>query len=77
MRGTWLTLHDLIFLSNNLNSQEIFERAKLGPDALLKFLNWEGREKTRWTMTILVGELRQALHPDAKASEHHDCSINF
>jgi len=52
--------------SLGITAEEIFERAKLGPAALLKFLNWEGREKTRWTMTILVGELRQALHPDAK-----------
>ena len=59
-----------------LNFQEIFERAELGPAALLEFLKWEGREKTKWTMTILVGELKEALHPDAEERQNHDSYHN-
>ena len=48
----------------------------MGPAALLEFLKWEGREKTKWTMTILVGELKEALHPDAEESEYHESYHN-
>ena len=57
-----------MYFANNFNLQEIFERAELGPAALLEFLKWEEREKTEWTMTLLMGELRNALHTDAEAS---------
>ena len=55
--------------------QQLLENAKLGPAALLRFLNWEEREKHEWTMTTLMGELNNALQPDSKARPNLNCFV--
>merc|ERR1719471_2672915 len=52
--------------SLGISAQQLLENAKLGPVALLRFLNWEKREKHEWTMTTLMGELNNALQPHSK-----------